>query len=77
MVSVLCESQLPRLDNLPGLTNLRKTTCQGGFFVYRPRDYDATERITSKSVRSHTDVKPIHPLHIITNDLKTQHNHMI
>ncbi|HAJ0294134.1 TPA: hypothetical protein HL437_24785 [Escherichia coli] len=26
---------LPRLDNLPGLNNLRKTTCQGGFFVYR------------------------------------------
>ncbi|EPR1856216.1 hypothetical protein ACU38D_004151, partial [Shigella flexneri] len=24
---------LPRLENLPGLTNLRKTTCQGGFFV--------------------------------------------
>jgi len=24
---------LPRLVNLPGLTNLRKTTCQGGFFV--------------------------------------------
>ncbi|MBS8627758.1 hypothetical protein KEQ29_24855, partial [Escherichia coli] len=24
---------LPRLDNLPGLNNLRKTTCQGGFFV--------------------------------------------
>ncbi|AKM38015.1 hypothetical protein PCN061_p12 (plasmid) [Escherichia coli PCN061] len=30
---------LPRLENLPGLTNLRKTTCQGGFFVYRARDY--------------------------------------
>lgn len=42
---------LPRLENLPGLTNLRKTTCQGGFFVYRARDYDAEERITSKSVR--------------------------
>ncbi|WP_440138048.1 hypothetical protein, partial [Staphylococcus aureus] len=24
-----------RLGNLPGLANLRKTTCQGGFFVYR------------------------------------------
>ena len=28
---------LPRLENLPGLTNLRKTTCQGGFFVYRAK----------------------------------------
>ena len=40
---------LPRLENLPGLTNLRKTTCQGGFFVYRARDYDGKDRITRGS----------------------------
>ncbi|EPP1463544.1 hypothetical protein ACUL24_004912, partial [Escherichia coli] len=40
---------LPRLENLPGLTNLRKTTCQGGFFVSSARDYDATERISRGS----------------------------
>ena len=28
---------LPRLENLPGLSNLRKTTCQGGFFVLRTK----------------------------------------
>jgi len=29
--------------------NLRKTTLQGGFFVFRARDYDATERISRRS----------------------------
>ena len=29
--------------------NLRKTALQGGFFVFRARDYDATERISRRS----------------------------
>ncbi|KIG86411.1 hypothetical protein PU30_14920, partial [Escherichia coli] len=29
--------------------NLRKTALQGGFFVSRARDYDATERISRRS----------------------------
>ncbi|MEB0887674.1 hypothetical protein VC838_25025, partial [Citrobacter freundii] len=41
---------LPRLDNLPGLNNLRKTTCQGGFFVSRQRDY-ASDPLTVKFIK--------------------------
>ena len=40
---------LPRLENLPGLTNLRKTTCQGGFFVSWIRDYDDKWWISRRS----------------------------
>ena len=29
--------------------NLRKTALQGGFFVFRARDYDATDRISRRS----------------------------
>ncbi|MFB5953034.1 hypothetical protein, partial [Klebsiella pasteurii] len=48
---------LPRLVNLPGLTNLRKTTCQGGFFVYRAKDYAQKEIISRRSFISLTQVK--------------------
>ncbi|EFI3473849.1 hypothetical protein HIH16_005448 [Escherichia coli] len=44
---------LPRLENLPGLTNLRKTTCQGGFFVYRARDYAQKKRISRRTFLFH------------------------
>ncbi|MDN0705524.1 hypothetical protein FCX65_25005 [Escherichia coli] len=40
---------LPRLENLPGLTNLRKTTLPGGFFVFRARDYAHQKRISRRS----------------------------
>ncbi|EDX1326050.1 hypothetical protein GS064_004865 [Salmonella enterica] len=40
---------LPRLGDLPGLPNLRKTTCPGGFFVYRARDYARKKRISRRS----------------------------
>lgn len=39
LVAAVLYTLLPRLENLPGLTNLRKTTCQGGFFVFKAGDY--------------------------------------
>ena len=55
---------LPRLENLPGLTNLRKTTCQGGFFVSGSRDYDDRKRISRKTgdfcVHSSVALRPLH-----------------
>ncbi|MEV9163224.1 hypothetical protein AB0127_25645, partial [Klebsiella pneumoniae] len=57
---------LPRLVNLPGLTNLRKTTCQGGFFVYRAKDYAQKEIISRRSSLSLTQVKA-KKHHSITN----------
>ncbi|HHR9269874.1 TPA: DUF6685 family protein [Salmonella enterica subsp. enterica serovar Muenchen] len=52
---------LPRLVNLLGLTNLRKTTCQGGFFVYRAKDYAQKEIISRRSLRSLTQFEAIPP----------------
>ncbi|HHU3103367.1 TPA: helix-turn-helix domain-containing protein, partial [Escherichia coli] len=52
--------------------NLRKTALQGGFFVYRARDYDATERISRRSFTV-MEIYPIraHRIHIvITLDLR-------
>ncbi|MDR5922587.1 hypothetical protein NQD77_25375, partial [Escherichia coli] len=42
------------VQKFPNLLNLRKTTSPGGFFVFRARDYDATERI-SRGSSSMTD----------------------
>ncbi|MEJ1826015.1 hypothetical protein SMA73_24905, partial [Escherichia coli] len=36
-------------ENLPGFTNLRKTTCQGGFFVSKARDYPQRKTISRRS----------------------------
>ncbi|EFH8908984.1 hypothetical protein D9X58_20785 [Shigella sonnei] len=54
---------LPRLDNLPGLFNLRKTTCQGGFFVYR-------QQITREKKGSQEDLEIF--LHIPSHDKRTE-----
>jgi len=50
LVTALRLSQLPWLKDLPGSFNLRKTTCQGGFFVYR-------EEITRTAAESQEDPK--------------------
>ncbi|EAY8945956.1 hypothetical protein A4I13_23680 [Salmonella enterica] len=49
LVSVLCESQLPRFKELVAQRTFEKTTLAGGFFVFRARDYGCNARISRRS----------------------------
>uniref|UniRef100_UPI001BC89BB6 hypothetical protein n=1 Tax=Escherichia coli TaxID=562 RepID=UPI001BC89BB6 len=40
---------VPAVQRVCSSENLRKTALQGGFFVSRERDYDATDRISRRS----------------------------
>jgi hypothetical protein len=72
-VTALSTSQLPRFKECCS-ENLRKTALQGGFFVYRARDYDETEWISRFHLACHPIIQSFGVVLTRSRDLLHTHH---